>query len=73
MPREWVLANIDAVARGVLNFSDYWEYGRFLELLDHIGAHEMVSALVIEGLTSSEEDVRDIAELWSERRRPTPE
>jgi hypothetical protein len=69
LPREAVLKNIDAVARSVLNFNDYWEYGRFLELLDHVGAHDKVAALVDEGLKSSDEDVRELAELWAERGR----
>ena len=67
MPREWVLANVEAVARSVLSFGDYWEYGRYLELLDRLGAHDKVSAMVAEGLKSPDVDVRDMAELWATR------
>ena len=70
MPREWVLANIDAIARGVLDLGDYWEYGRYLELLDHLGARDKVSAIVAEGLKSADVDVRDMAELWATRSGP---
>jgi hypothetical protein len=68
MPREWVLANVETIARSVLNFGDYWEYGRYLELLDHLGAHDKVSAMVGEGLKSADADVRDMAEVWADRR-----
>jgi hypothetical protein len=70
LPRDWVLANVEVVARSILDLGDYWEYGRFLELLDHVGAHDKVAALIAEGLKSSDDDVRDMAELWSERGRP---
>jgi hypothetical protein len=49
----------------VLNFADYWEYGRFLEVLEVVDAWELVRKLVAEGLVSSEFDVRDLADLWS--------
>lgn len=55
------------IARIVLDFGDYWEYGRYLELLDHLGAHDEVSAMVAEGLKSRDADVRDMAELWAAR------
>ncbi len=49
----------------MLNFADYWEYGRFLEVLEVVDAWELVRKLVAEGLVSSEFDVRDLADLWS--------
>jgi hypothetical protein len=62
MPRQWVLENVEAVGRAALNFADKewgsWEYGRFLEVLDVIGAHELLGRMVREGLASSEVDVR---------------
>jgi hypothetical protein len=68
MPREWVLENIEAVGRSALNFTDSewgsWEYGRFLEVLDVIGAHELLGRMVREGLASADVDVRDLAECW---------
>jgi hypothetical protein len=64
MPREWVLENIEAVGRSNLNFADYWEYGRFLEVLDVIGAHQLLRRMVREGLASADVDVRDLAECW---------
>ena len=71
MPRQWVLENIEAVGRSALDFADkewgYWEYGRFLEVLDKIGASELLGRLVAEGLQSSDMDVREMAELWSDR------
>jgi hypothetical protein len=70
MPRPWVLANVEQVGRAALNLADYWEYGRFLEVLDVIGAHDLLRRFVEEGLRSQEFDVRDIAELWSDRAGP---
>lgn len=70
MPREWALANIEAAARSTLDLDDYWAYSRLLELLDHIGAHAQVRAMVSEGLASSDADVRDAAESWADRWRP---
>ena len=67
MPRQWVLANIEAVARDCLDLGDYWEYGRFLELLDHLGARDLLGRFVEEGLRSADADVRDMSELWRER------
>ena len=56
---------MEAIARSVLDFADHWEYGRYLELLHHLGAHDKVSAMVAEGLKSADADVRDMAELWA--------
>ncbi len=67
LPRDWVLTNIERVGRNALNFADYWEYGRFLEVLEVVGAFELIHKFVAEGLQSSEFDVRDMAESWSER------
>ena len=68
MPRQWVLDNIETIGRSSLDFADkewgYWEYGRFLELLDHVGAHELLGCMVREGLASADVDVRDLAECW---------
>jgi len=44
MPRAWVLQNIEAIAHTVLELNDFWEYGRYLELLNHIGASSSNSA-----------------------------
>ena len=70
MPREWVLANVEAAARSVVDFGDYWEYARYLELLDHLGAVDEVSTMVAEGLKSADWDVRDVAEMWAARSSP---
>ena len=75
MPRAWVLVNIEATGRSALNFADKewgsWEYGRFLELLDHVGAHELLGRMVREGLASADVDVRDLAECWPKYAAPT--
>jgi len=67
LPRDWILANIEQVGRSVLNFADYWEYGRFLEVLEAIEAWELIRKFVGEGLVSPEFDVRDLADLWAQR------
>src|SRR5688500_11504589 len=68
MPRQWVLENIEAVGRSTLNFADKewgaWEYGRFLELLDEVGASELLGRMVREGLASADLDVRELAKCW---------
>ena len=73
LPREWVLENIEAIGRSALNFAHEewgcWEYGRFLELLDHIGAHELLGRMVREGLASEDVDVREIGGVLAEVRR----
>ena len=74
MPRAWVLENIEAIGRSALNFADKewgaWEYGRFLELLDHVGAHELLGRMVREWLASADVDVRDLAECWPRYAEP---
>lgn len=74
MPRAWVLKNIEAVGRSALNFADKewgcWEYGRFLELLDHVAAHEPLGRMVREGLASADVEVRDLAECWPKYAAP---
>ena len=67
LPRDWVLSNIEIVARSVLALHDSWEYGRYLELLDHIGARDIVRSMVDEGLEHADPDVRDMAQLWVSR------
>jgi len=75
MPRGWVLENIEAIGRSALNFADKewgsWEYGRFLELLDQVGAHELLGRMVREGLASADVDVRELAECWPKYAEPT--
>lgn len=74
MPRAWVLSNIEAIGRSALDFADKewgsWEYGRFLELLDQLGAHELLGRMVREGLRSADVDVRDLAECWPKYAEP---
>jgi hypothetical protein len=67
MPRKWVSNHIVKVAEVDLNLSDYWEFGRFLELLDLIGEHRILSEFVATGLNNPDEDIRDIAECWVRR------
>ena len=67
MPRAWVLERIDTIATAVLNLDDYWEYGCYLELLSHVGAHEQLRAMIQSGLAHADPDVRDMAEIWKDR------
>ena len=71
MPRQWVLENIEAIGRAALNFTDKewgsWEYGRFLEVLDYVGASDLLGRMVREGLQNSDVDVRELAQLWADR------
>ncbi len=67
LPRQWVLERVERVAHEALDLSDYWEYGRFLEVLELLGAHESLRRHIATGLESPDEDVRDIAELWKRK------
>ncbi len=72
LPRAWVLRSIERIGREELCLADFWEYGRLLELLDEIGAVELLRQLVPEGLASTDVDVRDMAGLWVDRVREQP-
>lgn len=67
MPRPWVLGCIREAAGQALDLSDFWEYGRLLELLAEIGATDYLRELVTSGLQSQDADVRDMAGLWAEK------
>jgi hypothetical protein len=77
LPRDWVLQNIEAVGRSALHFADKewgaWEYGRFLELLNLLGAQELLGRMVREGLASPDVDVHDLAECWPAYADPAAE
>ncbi|HWG47441.1 MAG TPA: hypothetical protein VN688_32050 [Gemmataceae bacterium] len=68
MPRAWVLEKIEQVAAKSLDLSDYWEYRRLLELADLLD-QGLVRRLVLLGLKSSDDDVREAAEDY--RGHPT--
>jgi hypothetical protein len=67
MPRAWVVGHILEIAGQCLNLSDYWEYGRLLEVLHDLGAAELLQQMVATGLGSADADVRDMAQGWSEK------
>jgi hypothetical protein len=61
MPRAWVIQSIEEVATSCLNFKDYWEYRRLLELASQLDA-DLVQRLVQLGQASDDEDVREAAQ-----------
>src|SRR5687767_13163541 len=65
MPRSWVLAHIEGVAKESLDLEDYWEYRRLLELFDLIGARDELQRLIAHGCQSADGDVREAAEDFS--------
>lgn len=61
LPREQVLANLEAVAAEVLDLSDYWEYRRLLELAASLDA-ALTQRLVALGLDHADTDVKEAAQ-----------
>jgi hypothetical protein len=63
-PHSWLVEHIQSVARESLNLSDYWEFRRFLELVSLIDV-ELVAGIAAIGLDSSDFDIREAAEDFS--------
>jgi len=60
-PRAWVLGHIERVAEDVIDWDDYWDYRRLLELYALLDPRLLPRAIE-KGLTSHDPDVREAAE-----------
>lgn len=74
MPRSWVLTHLETVAGEAIDFGDYWEYRRLLELAERLDSG-MVRRLASFGLVSADPDLREAAEdaiSWLDKTGVTP-
>src|SRR5262249_4316243 len=65
--RARVREQIKHVAEKALDLSDFWEYTRWLQLLQLPGAREVIQKLLTRGLASPGTDIRDTAEHGKKR------
>jgi hypothetical protein len=60
-PRAWVLAQIGRVAEDAIDWGDFWDYRRLLELYTLLDP-SLLPRTIERGLTSVDPDVREAAE-----------
>lgn len=63
--RIWRVEHILEAAKECLNFSDYWEYRRFLELVD-LSAFELLQDVILIGKDSDDPDVKEASQDFEE-------
>lgn len=63
--KDWMRAHFLDVAKGCIDFSDYWEYSRLLELIVLVLPEVKATALKI-CEDSEDEDIREIIEDYKE-------
>jgi hypothetical protein len=66
LPRDWVLAHIDALVEPILRSEEYDDYWMFLELYEQLDP-ERAMKLARRAIAQSDPDIRDVGELASER------
>lgn len=64
LPRQWVLQEIERVAKESLDLNDEWEYRRLLELAESLDP-ALVQRLVAFGLASANIEVQEAADDFS--------
>jgi hypothetical protein len=58
IPRDWLLAHIEAAAQPLMETNEDWEYKRLLELYERLDA-ALARGLAERGLSSPNQDIRE--------------
>ncbi|WP_042726297.1 hypothetical protein [Chthoniobacter flavus] len=66
MPQNWINEHLPEFVDRAVNFSDDWEYRRFLEVLDGVGSPLLEQYCAI-GAASNNPEIREVANDFSGR------
>jgi hypothetical protein len=69
LPRDWVIDNIEAAARPLLDQADNIDYLMLLSLYERLG-NDLAMRLAREGASSSDFDIRELGEEYLQQNTP---